>query len=414
MIGVSQTTWLLLGAAIGYGLMMWTNPVRTCLRDGWRVVTRYPVLWWVLGTCGFAHAVFSLGSRFYLSVVLPMEDRPVFMWAREAWRDPRTWFTGTPQSLWWLPWDQFTSTVRESGLTSLESLAGLFDNLVSAFPLAIVAVPVLLMGWRGRGLVLRQALRNRYGRGAHWIYAGLALTGLCCVAKPALFLSPAWLPLEWWLHWSQVVAAAAHAFEYLAGVGAQVFLLLVAYAWIRGLNFAQSALIDVAIRRFACVLPWSALVLLLSGVLIEAPLILKNFPSTAAFFPESELFARRLAMARAALALVIVAGASLQVSLALHASTLRRAWTQHLDLVRRAWWPLSWFVIIAGFHFLAVHAVGENVARGFGEGTALWVAWRLITPWIFAAVGAWLLASWVCVYQYIGRGEPTAQIFADA
>ena len=50
-----------------------------------------------------------------------------------------------------------------------------------------------------------------------------------------------------------------------------------------------------------------------------------------------------------------------------------------------------------------VQALQENVERGVGEGTALWIAWRVLSPWIVAAVGAWLLASWVCVYKRHGR-----------
>jgi lipoprotein-releasing system ATP-binding protein len=45
---------------------------------------------------------------------------------------------------------------------------------------------------------------------------------------------------------------------------------------------------------------------------------------------------------------------------------------------------------------------------GVGEGTALWVAWGLISPWIAGALGAWLLASWVCVYRRYVRSVSTA------
>jgi len=218
-----------------------------------------------------------------------------------------------------------------------------------------------------------------------------------------LYGTPQILPPLWWMQWGQVIAAGAFGFEYLLGIMIQVFLLLLAYAWVRGLNFATPALIDVALRRFVCVLPWSALVLLLSVVLIEVPLMLKNFPAFAEYFPEQELFARRLVIARLAMAVVVVAAAGLQVTLALHVSSLRRAWREYRQMITRAWWPLGWFAIIALFHFFVVVAVQENVGKGVGEGTALWVAWRLLSPWLFAVVAAWLLASWVCVYQRFGR-----------
>ena len=60
-------------------------------------------------------------------------------------------------------------------------------------------------------------------------------------------------------------------------------------------------------------------------------------------------------------------------------------------------------MVTALFHFVVVQAVQENVERGVGEGTALWVIWRVLSPWLVAGVGAWLLASWVCVYKRHSR-----------
>lgn len=410
MSSVSNTTWLVLGALAGYALMMTTNPVRDCLRDGWRAMRRYPALWWVFGLLGCANAIFALITRARLASLLPEEERPIFIWMRAAWRDPQLWLAGSPESLWWLPHNDFVLAVRGSALPAFESLAGLFDNLVSAFPLSAFAAPLLLLAWRGRAKVLLHALRRRYANWGIVIYAALALSALAAIAKLIAYAAPQLVPPALWLRWGQVIAGAAFAFEYLLGVGVQVFLLLLAYAWVRGLNFSTSDLIDVAIRRFTCVLQWSALILLMSVLLIELPLILKNFPAFAAWFPERELFAQRLALARIALAVVILAGAGVQVALALHAGSWRRAWREHLDMAARAWWPLGWFLAIALFHLFAIRAVQENVSRGVGEGTALWVTWQLVSPWLLAVVGGWLIASWVCVVQRHGRGGEISEL----
>jgi hypothetical protein len=405
--------WLVLGAIAGYALMMGTNPVRHCLRDGWRAVRRYPALWLVLGVVGFANTLFALGTRAYLAAVLPPDERPIFMWMREAWRDPQLWLTGSPESLWWLPRAEFVRAVRESLLPATEGLAGLFDSLASTFPVSACLAPILLFAWRGRGKVFFHALHRRFGGWGIGIYALLALSALAALAKPIVYATPNVVSAELWLRWGQVIAGAAFGFEYLLGVAVQVFLLLLAYGWVRGLNFSQMELIDVAIRRFACVLQWSAFILLLSVLLIEAPLILKNFPAFAAYFPERELFAHRLVVARLALACFVLLGAGVQIGLALHASSWRRALREHVQMVARAWWPLGWFLLIALFHFFVMRAVQENVARGVGEGTALWVTWRLVSPWLFAVVGGWLLASWVCVYQRFGRGGPAGSEISD-
>lgn len=407
MPSISNSTWLVLGALAGYVVMMGTNPVRECLRDGWRAVRRYPALWVVFGALGFANALFALGTRAYLASILPPEERPVFIWMRAAWRDPQLWLTGSPESLWWLPHHEFARAVRESALPAIETLAGLFDNLVSTFPLSAFAAPLLLIAWRGRAKVLLHALQRRFGKWGIAIYCALALSALAAIAKPLMYAVPKLLPTELWLRWGQVIAGAAFGFEYLLGIGVQVFLILLAYAWVRGLSFAASDLIDVAIRRFTCVLQWSALVLLMSVLLIELPLMLKNFTTFAAWFPERELFAQRLVLARLVLAIVILVGAGVQIGLALHGSSWRHTWREHLDFAARAWWPLSWFLVIALFHCFAVRAVQANVARGVGEGTALWVAWQLVSPWLLAIVGGWLIASWVCVYRRFSRsGEP--------
>lgn len=399
---VSPSTWLVLGALAGYGLMMKTNPVRECLRDGWMAVKRYPALWVVFGVLGFANALFALGARACLASLLPPEERPAFAWMRAAWRDPQLWLRGSPESLWWLPHQDFVRAAQLSAVPAVETLAGLFDNLVSVFPLSAFVAPLMLLAWRGRANVLLVALRRRFGGWGSAIYAALTFSALAAVAKPLAYLGPCVMPLEIWLRWGQVIVGVAFVFEYLLGVAVQVFLLLLAYAWVRGLNFQASELIDVAIRRFTCVLQWSALVLLLGVGLIELPLILKNFPAFAAWISERDLFARQLALARTTISVFILVGAGVQVGLALHASSWRQAWRDHFGMATRAWWPVSWFLLIALLHFFAVRALQENVSRGVGEGTALWVAWQLVSPWLLALVGGWLLASWVCLVRRLG------------
>ena len=51
-------------------------------------------------------------------------------------------------------------------------------------------------------------------------------------------------------------------------------------------------------------------------------------------------------------------------------------------------------------HFFLLHFVDALVTAGLGEGTGLWVAWRIFFPLLAAFVGAWLLASWVIVYRH--------------
>lgn len=385
--------------------MMRTNPVRESLRDGWLVVRRYPTMWVILGLFGFAHAAFGLGTRAYLAAILPKEEGPVFVWVREAWRDPKLWLAGSPESLWWLPANECARVIRESLLPAIESLGGLFHNLVTTFPLSALIAPILLLPWTNRMQVLRKGLGRRFGKLAWLIYFVLMIAAVAAIAKPIGYATPQILPPLIWTHWGQVVVSVAFAFEYLLGVGVQVFLILVAFAWIRGLSFQRDALAEVAIRRFVVVLPWSALILLLSWLLIDLPLMLKNFPATAPYFVEADIFNLWLRWARAGLTGLILLAAGVQVRLALHSTSWRQALREHFHMMLRAWWPFGWFLVIALLHFFFWTAFRESVLRGVGEGTALWVAWRLLSPWIAGAIGAWLLASWVCVYKRYVRPE---------
>ena len=240
------------------------------------------------------------------------------------------------------------------------------------------------------------------------IYLALLISAIAAIAKPFVYATPELLPPLLWTHWGQVVVSVAFAFEYLLGVGVQVFLILLAFAWIRGLSFQREALVEVAIRRFVVVLPWSSLILLLTLVIIDLPLILKNFPATATYFVEDEILDHWLGLARAILVGLVLLTAGVQIRLALHSSSWRQALREHFTMVFRAWWPFGWFVVVALLHFFLWTALRENVSYGVGEGTALWVAWGLISPWIAGALGAWLLASWVCVYRRYVRSVSTA------
>lgn len=400
---------LWLGALAGYAVMMWTNPAHRAFRNGLRAVRRYRMLWLVLGGLGCAHALFELTMRIYLRAVLPESDRPVFMWAREAWRDPQFWLTGSSQSIWWLPQADLREAMRASVLPTVENLAGLFHCLVGTFPISVIAAVLLFVNWEGYQGTLLRALRKRFGLAGWAVHALVLLCALAAVAKPALFAGPLLLPYELWFRWGPVVAWLSSIFEYLFGVCLQVYLILLAYAWVRGLSFARGDLLDVAIRRFSFVVKWSALILLLNSILIDAPLILKNFAPFASHFPSAELLAARVAAARVGLALFVLLGASVQIAMTLHSESWRKAWVGHFRFLGRCWWPFGWFLVIAVLHLFALTMGIEAISRGVGEGTSLWIGWKLLSPWLTGGVAAWLLASWVCVFKQCEAGPTLPQ-----
>ena len=414
----TQFPWLVCGALGGYLLLMFTNPVRVSLRDGFRCIRRYSTLWITLGIFGFAGALFQLALRCYYSAVLPFEERPAFVWMREAWRDPNLWLHGSSESLWHLPPHALHEAIRESPLPALESVAGLFNCVFSTFPIAAVAALLLLVNWQGHHAVVLRALRQRFG-GFGWIvHAGILVCALSALAKPCLYAVPPLINALGgggaakltWFQWAPVVASVGFLFEYLFGVCMQIYLILLAYVWVRGLTFTHAHLLDFAIRRCTFVLKWALVVMLLSSVFIDLPLILKNFAAFQAWFPDDPaVIEGRQRLARSLLTGILLLGASVQITLVFHSESLLKALHDHQRFVKRHAWPFGWFLIIAALHFYLLQVALGLVMRGLGEETAAGVVWGLVAPWLRAIVAAWLLAGWVCLFKRCDTGHPEAE-----
>ena len=397
--------WLLAGVVIGYLLVLMTNPIRAALLDGWRAIRRYPVLWLTFGAFGFANTLFQLVIRIYSFCVLPAGDRPVFMWLRAAWRDPQYWLRGSPESLWYVPPHGLRDAARDAVLPAVESVAGIFNNLVSTFPLASIAAVLLLINWDGHQMVLQRALRQRYRLWGWLVYAGILIAALAVVAKVLLYAAPPLLRLDGdlaliWFQWSPVVVWLAFLFEYFFGVCIQIYLILLAYCWVRGLTFDHPRLLDFAIRRFAFVVKWAAIVVILSSLFLDLPLILKNFASFQKWFAvDDATLDFRVRLARSALAGFLLIFPTMQITLTFHNEAIRKALRDHGQFLRAHWWSFAWFLIVAGMHFYLLVALNLVCGRALGEGTAPGIAWSLLAPWLNGVVGAWLLASWVCVFH---------------
>ncbi len=417
-IPAAQFPWLVCGAFGGYLLLMLTNPVRASLRDGFRCLRRYATLWITLGIFGFAGALFQLALRCYYASVLPFEERPAFVWMRAAWRDPKLWLHGSPESFWHLPPFALHDAIRESPLPALESVAGIFNCVFSTFPVAALAALLLLVNWQGHQTVMRRALRQRFGGFGWLVYAGVLLAALAALAKPCLYVAPQIIigcggsPAAelTWFQWAPVAAWIGFLFEYLFGVCMQIYLILLAYVWVRGLTFTHSHLLDFAIRRCSFVLKWALVVMLLSSVFIDLPLILKNFPAFQSWFPDNaDLSDGRQQVARAVLTCILLLTSTVQITLVFHSEALRKALRDHWHFVARYVWPFGWFLIVAALHFYLLQVALGLVLRGLGEETAAGVAWGLVTPWLRAVVAAWLLASWVCLFKRCDTGRSESE-----
>lgn len=419
----SQLPWLLCGLLAGYVLVMWTNPVRTSLRDGFRSIQRYPSMWVAFGIFGCAHALFQLALRYYFYHALPASDpdRPEFVWTRarggEVWRDPHVWLFGSDQSLWHLPANALNDAAGSSVLPALENAAGIFNCLLSTFPLAAFAGLLFLVNWEGHHAVLLHALRRRFGSWGWLAYGGILLCAVAAISKPMLYAAPQFFALAQnanaariWFEWSPVIEWLAFLFEYLFGVCIQIYLILLAYCWVRGITVEHQHLLDFAIRRFSFVVKWASVVMILSSLFIHFPLILKNFPVFAHWFPsEPDAIDFRVRLARSLLTGVLFLFATVQITLIFHSESLAKALRDHLRFLRRNLWPFGWFLLLAALHLYLVNIVLLLIQHGLGEGVSLGIAWSLISPWLFGFVAAWLLASWVCLFKQCDTGRSTEE-----
>ncbi len=386
---------LLAGAALGYTLLMLANPVRASLRDGLRCLRRYPQLWTLPALFGGVSAVFGF-------------------WVR-VFTDPGA-LLAPPGGLANPDWP---AAVSGALLPALEGTAGIFNIAIAMFPLSALGALLFLVNWGGYQAELARALRRRLG----WLLGVLALvaTLVCALAaffKPAIFLFgrerivgalPGSVPgaltlaLPWLL---AAVDALGFVFDCLLGIGLQIYLILLAYAWIRGLGFEHSELRHFAVRRFAFVAKWAAVVLAFSALGIQLPLFL-----LAADVPIPVDVALRWAqIGRWLLCALLLAAAAVQITLVFHNESLRRALRDHTRLLRRHGTHLFWLIAVAALHFLLLTTLHAALVGALGGPQTLPAAGlSLVFPFGWAALGGWLLASWVCLYRRFASDRPEVE-----
>src|SRR2546430_8473850 len=314
----------LLGLCGGYAIVMFFNPVRRALGDGFRCIRRYKRIWITFALLGFGYFLFQF-----------VTFTPIRNWAdldlNQIISLPR-WY-----------WPRFVEIWRETPLPALEGVAGIFDNATTTYPLSFVAAVFMLANWRGLHAALVRALRKRYGFWGYGVYLILLLSALASLLKPIVFWRlPEWsglAPAAGLLRISAVVDGTAFIFEYLLGIYIQVYLITVCLTWVKGVSFEQGELFRFAMRRFSYVLEWAGIVVAVSTLILRLPLVLSyfvNIPGVLDYLP----------IARLLISGLIIAFCSVQISLALHNETLFDAMSAHVYFVQKNAARLAWFLFI--------------------------------------------------------------------
>src|SRR4051812_8014756 len=132
----------LLGLCGGYALVLFFNPIRQSLRDGFRAIVRFKRIWLTFALLGFGYSVFQFAT------FTPIQQASDL--------DPRQLATIGDWN-----WPQLVEIWRETPLPALEGVAGIFDNATTTYPLSIIAAVLMLCNWRGLHGALLKALRQR-------------------------------------------------------------------------------------------------------------------------------------------------------------------------------------------------------------------------------------------------------------
>ena len=416
MSAIFNHQWLLLlGVLVGYGALRGANPVRHSLLEGFRALRRYPRLWGIPAGLGLCYSLFQAGITLFFYTVLPIEQLPAFGW-RFSWMIP-PWTSHLSEAhslgdrLSVLLADPRWQVLRLSCLDGAEALAGLFNNVVTTFPCSAIGAVLLLANWENHHSTLRKALRKRFGRRAWLVHAGILACAVSAILAPVLFgpsliylnrVAPGLLIVRW----AVVIDWLSSLFAYLFGVGIQVYLILIVYTWLRGINWTSVHLMDLAIRRFSFVVKWAAVVMAFSSLLIDLPRVsalLFRFDDPV-YLNHTLVYTDRVG--RPLLAIFLIFFSTMQVTLTFHSETLAKAMAQHWQYLRRYSWQFLWFLVIAGIHLLGLAFLSHWLLLGFGgETTSAGVIWSCIHPLLGALLAAWLLASWVSLYKRCETGR---------
>jgi hypothetical protein len=373
----------LLGFCGGYALVMFFNPVRPALGDGFRCVGRFKRIWLTFALLGFGYFVFQFAT---------------FTPIRNSADLDLNQITSLPS---W-HWPRFVEIWRETPLPALEGVAGIFDNATTTYPLSVVAAVLMIINWRGLHGALLRALWKRYRVWGYFIYLILLLSALASLLKPIVFWRlPEWsglVPAAGLLRISATVDTVAFIFEYLFGVYIQVYLITVCLAWVRGVSFEEGALFRFAMRRFSYVLKWAGILVAVSTLIVRLPLLFayfRNIPGVLDYLP----------MERVLMSGLIIAFCSVQISLTLHNETLGEAIRAHGRFIWENPGRLGWFLIICGIHFFGIMICDAIVRGAIADRLAALFIWKFIFACLRGIITGWLLASWVCLFRQCEAGR---------
>jgi hypothetical protein len=307
--------------------------------------------------------------------------------------------------VYWPPFQpsDWGTSARQAWLPALEVLGGLFNQVVVSYPTSALAALLFLMNWRGCQVQFLRAAKSRLGRWWLVVYVGLLVCTLAAFCKPIFSLSIYWLNQYFdgifLLRAGATIDWLSFQFEYLFGLLIQIFLVLIAFIWIRGLSSQPGRIFEFALKRAVFAAKWAGVVLLVSFLLIHLPLLISYWWITQQTDYTNAVVQYIEHTARPLLAVALVLFCSIQITLILHNETLGEALREHAQLARRHWFRIFWFLIVAGLHLFAISWLNAFIVGAFRTYSVPNLLFSALFTVGRAFLAAWFLASWVCLYR---------------
>jgi len=381
----------LLGLGAAWVLAGLVHPgVRTALANGIRCMRRYPDLWRIPVLFGAAYALFNIAATLLLMARAGVD---LAAWARTI-------------EIAAIP--PLERVAESSWSRAIESTAAIFNAFTTTFPLSAVFALAFLVNAGGTLGELFRALRRRFPRFGIILLLFLILCALAAIIKPfAYLLLPEItdrLPLSTALFAASLINLASFVFELLLGVLVLTVLMLMAYAWMRGMQFRRDKLLRVAMRRTAFVLKWSLVIAGLGTLLVAVPL------ATASMLPDTSaiagwLFSFGANIGLPALAFFMLFYCAVQTTLVFHNESLRDAMRDSLAFVRANPLPVALFLAASAILHLAIEGARQFIFLRFGADSSLGAATGAALSLLNAVAAGWLIAAWVCLYKSLSTGR---------
>jgi hypothetical protein len=371
------------GALIGYLVFMVANPVSRFFRDGLRCLQRHPRMWIWLSVLGMVYTIFQVLQAYEMG---EMESSLMNLLYWPAFK-PRDWGVSAAQA--WLP--------------GLELLAGLFNQAVVSYPTSALAALLFLTNWRGYQMQFLRAAKSRLGRWWLGVYFGLLLCAIAAFCKPIFSLSIYWLNRYFdgifLLRIGAIIDWLSFQFEYLFGLLIQIYLVVLAFIWIRGLNSEPERIFEFALKRAVFAAKWAGIALLATFILIHLPLLISYLWITQQTDFTNAVIQYIEQTARPLIAVALILFCSTQITLILHNETLRDAVHEHAQLARRHWLRILSFLAAAGIHLFALSWLTDFVVGAFPKYSVPSLFFAVLFTVGRAFLAAWFLAAWVCLYR---------------